>query len=33
MPPSSAVPDDQLDRARYQADPLADQTIAEIVGP
>lgn len=33
MQPSSAVPDDLLERARYRADPLADQTIADIVGP
>ena len=33
MLPSSAVPDELLERARTRADPLADATIAEIVGP
>ncbi|MBS0433973.1 MAG: DUF2236 domain-containing protein [Proteobacteria bacterium] len=28
-----AVPDDLLARARFEADPLADRTIADILGP
>lgn len=33
MPMTRAVPDDLLERAQFEADPLADQTIAEILGP
>ncbi len=28
-----AVPDDLLDRAQFETDPLADRTIADILGP
>lgn len=33
MPPASPIPDEVLARAQLQADPLADRTIAEILGP
>lgn len=28
-----AVPDEELERSQFQTDPLADQTIADILGP
>lgn len=33
MPPRPPVADDLLARAQYQADPLADQTVAALLGP
>lgn len=33
MPMTHAVPDELLDRAQWQTDPLADQTMADILGP
>jgi hypothetical protein len=33
MPMMRAVPDDLLERAQFEADPLADQTIADVLGP
>jgi hypothetical protein len=33
MPMTHAVPDKELQRSQFQTDPLADQTIADILGP
>lgn len=33
MPMTRPVPDDLLEQAQFDADPLADQTIADILGP
>ena len=33
MPMMHAVPDEMLDRAQLQTDPVADQAIADILGP
>ncbi len=33
MPMTRTVPDELLDHAQFETDPLADQTIADILGP
>ena len=33
MPMTRAVPDELLEKAQFETDPLADQTIADILGP
>jgi hypothetical protein len=33
MPMTHAVPEERLDQAQFETDPLADRTIADILGP